>query len=690
VPDPHLQPVEEAAPSAMGRSRSWIPAIRDRARRQQLRPYLLGIILMAALAFPYLDSNEGDIDAAANAFAYVMLALGLNIVVGFAGLLDLGYAAFFAIGAYTYGALASYQIQPQWTSFWEPFQWLGLVKHLDTGAGIGTVHFGVSFWLVLPLAALVAAFFGILFGAPTLRLKGDYLAIVTLGFGEIVPIVARNTPEITNGAQGLSGVATPQLFGYNFGVASTPYYYLGLALIILLIFISARLKHSRIGRAWLAIREDEIAAEAIGVNRVKFKLLAFAIGAGFAGLTGTFYVAKLQTASPEMFTFPVSIMILVMIVLGGIGSIAGVVLGALILQLLQSWFLQDLTQWIHGLGDLTGIVFLQRLDLVQSIELIFGIILVVMMLYRRQGLIPERATVTALSHDEQTAMPSRSAVDAKSTPLHQRTIDPGRPLLEIKGLAKSFGGIKAVDRVDLSVMPGSIVGIIGPNGSGKTTFFNLITGLSDSNGGQVLLLGEDITGLKPHRIIEKGIARTFQNLRLFSNMTVLENALVGAHTRTVTGVIGAVLRLPRVKREEAAARVRALEILGIFGNRLMPRLQHLAFSLSYANRRRLEIARALVSEPVLLLLDEPTAGMNPTETLELADQIRHLRERGVTILLIEHKLSVVNEIADVVVVLDHGEKIAEGTPGQIHSNKDVLRAYLGRTTDAVAAIAAAS
>jgi branched-chain amino acid transport system permease protein len=680
---------QEAAPPEVARSRSWIPAIRNRARSERLRPYLLVIILVAALAFPYLDGNEGDIDAAANAFAFVMLALGLNIVVGFAGLLDLGYAAFFAIGAYTYGALSSYQIQPQWSSVWEPFQWLGLVEHLEVGGGIGTVHFDVSFWLMLPVAAVVAAFFGVLFGAPTLRLKGDYLAIVTLGFGEIVPIVARNTPSVTNGAQGLNGVTTPKFFGYEFGVMSTPYYYLGLALIVLLILISARLKHSRIGRAWLAIREDEIAAEAMGVDRTKLKLLAFAIGASFAGMTGTFYVAKLQTAAPEMFMFPVSVMVLVMIVLGGIGSVAGVVVGALILQLLQSWFLQDLTQWIHELGDLTGMAFLQELDLVQSIELIFGIILVMMMLYRRQGLIPERAAVTALTYEQQDAMPSRTSV-AISAPLHWRTIDPGRPLLEIKGLAKSFGGIKAVNRVDLNVMPGSIVAMIGPNGSGKTTLFNLITGLIEPDGGEVLLAGENVTGLKPHRIVEKGIARTFQNLRVFSNMTLLENALVGAHTRTSTGAVGAVLSLPRAKREEAAARARALEILGIFGNRLMPRLQHLALSLSYANRRRLEIARALVAEPVLLLLDEPTAGMNPTETLELTDQIRRLRERGVTILLIEHKLTVVNEIADKVIVLDHGEKIAEGTPRQVHSNKEVLRAYLGRTTDAAAATAAAS
>src|SRR6266849_6680406 len=285
------------------------------------RRWLVTVLLIAAALFPFIDSNDGDIDAAANATAFATLALGLNIVVGFAGLLDLGYAAFFAIGAYSYGILSSYQVQPLWSEFWEPFQWLGIVEQLKVAGEPDVVHFVVSFWLMLPLSGLIAAFFGILFGAPTLRLKGDYLAIVTLGFGEIVPIVARNTPYLTNGSAGLNGVTSPSLFGYNFGVDSMPYYYVGLAMIVLLIFISYRLKDSRIGRAWMAIREDEIAAGAMGVNRVKLKLLAFAIGAGFAGSTGTLYVAKLQTATPEMFMFPVSVMILVMIVLGGMGSV---------------------------------------------------------------------------------------------------------------------------------------------------------------------------------------------------------------------------------------------------------------------------------------------------------------------------------------------------------------------------------
>ncbi len=644
----------------------------------------VAVSALLALAFPLIHGNEGDIDAAANALAFAILALGLNIVVGFAGLLDLGYAAFFAIGAYTYGIFASYQVQPEWSSFWEPFQWLGLVARLPGADGPDHVHFTVSFWLMLPVSALVAAFFGILFGAPTLRLKGDYLAIVTLGFGEIVPIVARNTPSLTNGAAGLNGVATPNLFGYAFGVKSTPYYYLGLALVVLLIFVSVRLKDSRIGRAWMAIREDEIAAEAMGIDRTRLKLLAFAIGAAFAGMTGTFYVAKLQTATPEMFMFPVSVMVLVMVVLGGMGSIAGVVLGALILQLLQSWFLQDLSQWVHVFGRLVGSPFLEQIELVQSIELIFGIILVSMMLYRRDGLIPAQRSVTALSHAEQTALPSRGGIAGEFEPILP-AVDRTKPLLEIRGLSKAFGGLRAVEKLDLVVMPGTIVAVIGPNGSGKTTFFNLVTGLAAPDAGRVVLAGEDVTQLKPHVIVERGIARTFQNLRLFANMTVTDNVLVGTHARTRTGTLGAVIRPPRVRREEAAARARALVVLGIFGNRLMPRVAHLARTLSYANRRRLEIARALACEPMLLLLDEPTAGMNPTETLELTDQIRDLRERGITILLIEHKLNVVNEIADNVIVLDHGEKIAEGKPEDVHRNEEVLRAYLGRRAAPAAA-----
>jgi branched-chain amino acid transport system permease protein len=640
----------------------------------------LGIacIAAAALLFPLVHRNDADIDSVANALSFAALALGLNIVVGFAGLLDLGYAAFFAIGAYAYGILSSWQLQPEWTSLWEPFQWLGLVARNHTTAG-DFVHFQVSFWLMLPGSAAIAALCGALFGAPTLRLKGDYLAIVTLGFGEIVPIVVRNWPSLTNGAMGLNGVAPPQLFGFDFGVSATPYYYVGVALVALLILMSLRLKDSRIGRAWMAIREDEIAAAAMGVDLVRLKLLAFATGAAFAGATGTLYIAKLQTATPDMFMFPVSVMVLVMIVFGGIGSVWGVVVGALLLQILQSWFLEDLSQWLHALGRLVSIDWLQHIELASSIELIFGFILVFMMLYRRQGLIPATRQVPGLSLAEQAAHVGSGGFD--NLPALGGALDrtASGSLLEVSGLTVQFGGLVALRSIELSVPAHSVVAVIGPNGSGKSTLFNAVTGLLRPDSGKISFAGEDIGGRRPHIVLDRGIARTFQNIRLFPNLTVLENVMIGMHARLATGPVRALLRLPRTRREEEAARERAFEILALFGNRLLPRADHLAASLSYANRRRAEIARALASRPKLLLLDEPTAGMNPAETLELADQIKSLNRHGLTILLIEHKLDVVVSLADKVVVLDHGEKIAEGAPDAVRRDEEVIRAYLGRS-----------
>jgi len=643
------------------------------------------VLVVCALAFPIVHTNDADIDSMANAAAYATLALGLNIVVGFAGLLDLGYAAFFAIGAYTYGILTAFQLQPEWSAFWEPFHTLGLVSKMagDT-AGTSVVHFTLSFWLALPLAAALAAFFGILFGAPTLRLRGDYLAIVTLGFGEIVPIVVRNWSDLTNGAAGLNGVAAPKLWLYgSFGVDATPYYYVAIAMVAMLVFISIRLRDSRIGRAWMAIREDEIAAGAMCVNRTKFKLLAFAIGAAFGGMTGVFYVAKLQTATPEMFGFPVSVMILVMIVFGGIGSVWGVVLGAFILQLLQSWWLQDLTEWLHALGRMLDNDWLQRVDLVPSIELIFGIILVLMMLYRRQGLIPATRPQAALTFDQQHAEIRRGGfTDLKLQGLGG-DVRTGAAALEIKDVTVRFGGLTALNKVNLVVPTGGVVAVIGPNGSGKSTLFNVITGLVEAeNDGSIRFHGEEMMGLPPHEILAKGIARTFQNLRLFANLTVMENALIGQHARLKTGTLAAILRLPWTNAEEKAAREWAMEVFAIFGNRLTPRTGQVVAGLSYANRRRIEIARALASRPRILLLDEPTAGMNPAETLELAEQIKSLNDLGLTVLLIEHKLDVVTTLADTVYVLDHGEVIAHGTPAEVRRDEEVLRAYLGRNAQA--------
>jgi branched-chain amino acid transport system permease protein len=377
------------------------------------RPWLiagvvgLALALLLPLALELTSQAQIWLDTIAYAEVFAILALGLNVVVGFAGLLDLGYAAFYAIGAYTLGLLASAQSQ-----FWLPRNaslHLPFLTIATSGVNQG-IH--LNPWVALPLCGLVAATFGVILGAPTLRLRGDYLAIVTLGFGEIVPEVITNLgpnntfgwPNITNGTNSIFGIDQPSLGPLQFSTDQLPWYYLGLAALVAIIVLAGRLENSRLGRAWVAMREDELAAACMGINLTKTKLLAFAMGAFFSGIAGMINASRLQTITPDSFKFEVSITILTMVVLGGMGSIPGVLIGALLVASVQLTLLDKLTTVVQGLGGLTHVGFLQTLDLTQGKNLIFGLLLVLMMIFRREGLFPS----------------SRRRVELRPTTVHEQ------------------------------------------------------------------------------------------------------------------------------------------------------------------------------------------------------------------------------------------------------------------------------
>jgi branched-chain amino acid transport system permease protein len=609
---------------------------------------LLALSLVAAYLLPTYPLFVFSL-----AVVNIIAVLGVNLVMGYAGQISLGHAGFAAIGAYATALLV--------------------------------VNYEISFWIALALGGFLAAAFGYLLGVPALRLGPLYVSMVTFGFGLVVVIILQNWYELANGPNGMT-VPPPELFGYELFPRQ---FHVPIVLIAAGLFLLARnIVDSRHGRAFIAIRENELAARAMGINVAHYKTVAFAVGAFYAGISGGLLAGLSQFVNPDAFVFPVSILYVTMGILGGIGSLAGAALGGLMLTVLPELLrgAAEYKDFLTGLLLLVLLIFLPK-GVVGALQKRFGSLFGLIL---RSIHASQLTCMDASRRMRPSARPSPFETPAaKALPAPQgeggesstsSTHVPKKvatsPLLKVEGIGISFGGLRALHDISLQLGTNEILGVIGPNGAGKTTLFNVISGMATPDQGRVMFARENITRMPAHARTRLGMARTFQNLAVFSDMSVIDNVRVGAHVRLNSGLLSAGMRMRSERVEEARSLGDAASLLDFVG--LLPLAEQPAQGLAFGHQRLLEVARALASRPRLLLLDEPAAGLNSAELESLVHLIRRIRETyALSVLLIGHTMRLVMGLSDRIIVLDHGVQLAEGSPREIQSDARVIAAYLG-------------